>query len=206
MPLSFATFMGNRVNYVMGGVIASLVVVLTLVAIIPAISETPTTSTALNAMGHLTLEIYDPEGNLVGYRQTDNLVTDGALNDLQAGLFSGTLFARADYKFLTVCQGNAVGGGAATAANQNACEGEMTTARIDGSTGSVIIAAAGGDTSDIFKATITLLLTDDNKSFNELALFDKLTVGNLFSVATFTEFLGQTGTVVTAKYTITMSG
>jgi len=197
--------MGNRVNYVMGGVIVSLTVVLTLVAIIPAISETPTTSTALNAMGHLTLEIHDAEGNLVGYRQTDNFVTDGALNDLQSGLFSAGGFANTEYKFLTLCTGDA-DGSPPTPASQNACNGEMATARVDGTTGTTTAAAAGGDTLDLFAATITLLVGDDNISFNELALFDAAVTGNLFSVATFTEFLGQTGTVVTAKYTITMSG
>ena len=47
---------------------------------------------------------------------------------------------------------------------------------------------------------------DDNKSFGELALFDKTTVGNMFSTAQFATFLGQTGTQVKVTYTINMVG
>jgi len=197
--------MGNKGNYVIGGAISALAIAITIVAIIPAMSETPTASTGLNALGHLTLTIYDPDGNLIGYRQTDNFVTDGAINALQAGLFTGGAFNAEQFKWLALCEGDATAAGA-TGRGDNACTAEMDTDRIDGDTGSTSTSTGAAGSEDIFSGTITLILGDDNVSFKELALFDAQTVGDLFSVATFTEFLGQTGTVVTAKYTITMAG
>jgi len=47
--------MGNRSQYTIGATIAAVAVVLSLVAILPAVSETPTQTTALNAMGHVTI-------------------------------------------------------------------------------------------------------------------------------------------------------
>lgn len=202
--------MGNRVNYVIGGAIASVAITLALVAFIPAIQEVPTQSTSLNTLGHVTLSIYDENGNLVGYRQSDNFVTTAALNLIQDGLFQATGFTSQQFKFLALCQGNADTGGTATAVGDTTCQQEMsdTTGRLDGtvSGGADSSIAAPSQTQDIFTGTITLDTADDNKSFGELALFDKTTVGNMFSVAEFTDFLGQTGTQVKVTYTINMAG
>jgi len=201
--------MGNRVNYVIGGAIASVAITLALVAIIPAIQDVPTQSTALNTLGSVTLSIYDENGNLIGYRQSDNFVTTPALNFIQDGLFDGTGFSTNQFKFLTLCQGDA-DGGSPTDQTDNACQDEMstTTGRLDGtvSAGTDTSEANPTTTQDIFTGTITLDTADDNKSFKELALFDALTVGNMFSTATFTEFLGQTGTQIKVTYTINMVG
>lgn len=204
--------MGNRVNYVIGGAIASIAITLALVAFIPAIQEVPTQSTALNAIGHVTLTIYDENGNVVGYRQSDNFVTTPALNFIQDGLFQITGFTTAQFKFLALCQGDADNVGPNTAQADATCQNEMssTPGRLDGtlSTGSDSSEASPTTTQDIFTGTITLTSSDDNKSFKELALFDSSTTGagNMFSTATFAEFLGQTGTQVKVTYTINMVG
>jgi len=193
--------MGNKTPKIIGGALTTIAITFALVALIPTIAETPTSTTSLGTLGHVTLTIYDPDGNLVGYHQTDNFVQGPALDNLQAGLFTGGAFANTQFKFLAVCTG-------VTAQSANACAGEMGTDRLDGTTsaGSSSSTASPSQTQDIFTGTITLTTVDDNTNFSELGLFDAVSAGNLFSTATFTTFLSQTGTQVKVTYTINMAG
>ena len=193
--------MGNRTTKIIGGALATIAITFALVALIPAITETTTSTASLSTLGHVTLTIYDPDGNLVGYQQSDNFVQKPALNNLQAGLFTGGAFGNAQFKFLALCTG-------ATAQTAAVCAGEMDTDRLDGTTsaGATTSTANPTTTEDVFTGTITLTTTDDNTNFSELALFDAAANGNMFSVATFTTFLGQTGTQVKVTYTINMVG
>jgi len=193
--------MGIRAPHIIGASIATVGIALALFAIVPALQETPTTSTGLNALGHITLTIYDPDGNLVGYRQSDNFVINQALNNIQSTLFASA--AGNDFTFLALCAGDTL------RTSTTGCTGEMTEARPDGSAGgtsSTVGQTTGDFTRDVFKATITLSTGDDNITFKELALFDSETSGLMFSVGTFPDFLGQTGTTVATTYTITIKG
>jgi len=199
--------MGNRKqNYLIGSSIAAVAIALSLVAIIPAVQETPTQITQLNAMGHVTIQVADPDGNIVAYRQADNFVVDAALNRIQQVLFnSGS--AVTDYKFLSLC-----GKGALTSARSDAsCLGPMALTRGDGETGasfSSITAPlfAVGTTQDILAVTITITQTDADATFDELGLFDAQAAGNMLSVATFPVISTPLGTQVGMKYTITIGG
>jgi len=194
--------MGNKTPKIIGGALATIAITFALVALIPAITETTTSTSGLATFGHVTLTIYDPDGNLVGYSQSDNFVQKPALDNLQQGLFVTGTFTNSQFKFLSLCTG-------ATPQTDNACTGEMSnTPRLDGTAGAgdSTSVANPSQTQDIFTGTITLTTSDDNTNFSELALFDADTAGNLFSVATFTTFLGQTGTQVKVTYTINMAG
>jgi len=209
--------MGNkRATYIMGSIIASLAVTLAFVAIIPAITETPTASTSLNAMGHLVMKVYDPDGTLVHYIQTDNFIAKDAKTSVFEGLFAdGTLKTGAGpYQFLALCQGSGGAGAfAATDSSDLACSGgalgsEMTKSRLDGT-----LSAAASFTADpnyrvVFTGTITVPQGDTDETFGELALFDQASIGagNIFAVADFADLRLFSNQEVNLRYTITMTG
>lgn len=201
--------MGNRKqNYLIGSSIAAVAIALSLVAIMPAVQETPTQTTQLNALGHVTITVADPDGNIVAYRQADNFVIDNALNRIQALLFSNTGSA-ADFQWLSLCSKNTA---TLTARNANdACESPMALTRGDGDSGdgasSITTPLFGvGQTQNILAVTITITQTDADATFDELALFDSQADGNMFSVATFPVITTPLGTQVGLTYTITIGG
>lgn len=197
--------MGNRSQYAIGATISAIAVVLSLVAIVPAVLETPTQTTALNALGHVTITAVSPDGNVIAYRQGDNFVTNAALNDIQLQLFEGG-GTNADFRWLALC-GNA----GVTARDDVGCAGEMSQVRANGDTGSAATSAtksgaAAGTTSNVLAKTITIQTADQDKTFNELGLFDATTGGNMFSTATFGTITVPLGTLVGMTYTITIGG
>ena len=200
--------MGNRVHYIIGATIASVAITLMMVAIMPAVTQTPTTSTALNALGHVQLTVYNPEGDIIAYRQSDNFVMNKAVNKISALLFSGAGVLPTEFKFLTLCSGNSVAGGSATEHDDATCEGEMQSDREDGSSATHTDAAGAGgsSSSDTIEVTLTILAADDKTSFNELALFNAVNTGSMFSVATFTEIFAVTDMKIAAKYVIEIAG
>jgi len=204
-----------RAQHIMAPIIASLAITLAFVAIIPAITETPTASTSLNAMGHVTLQVYDPDGTLVHYIQSDNFIADNVKDEVFTALFSsGTLpAAHAIYKFLALCAGGAPAAFAATTQGNTACSGgtagaEMTILRLDGFAGAADKLTIG--TNNIWKAvltgTITVPIVDNDETFGELALFDSITGGKMFSVADIADVRLFTNQRVQMTYTITMTG
>jgi len=207
--------MGNkRATYIMGSIIASLAVTLAFVAIIPAITETPTASTSLNAMGNLVMKVYDPDGSLVHYIQTDNFITKDVKTSVFAALFSdGTLASNNVFKFLALCAGGAPAAFAATTAGDSACSGgtagaEMTKSRLDGFAGTADTFTAASAYRVVLTGTITVPVGDTDETFGELALFDQAAIGggNMFSVADFTDIKLFSNQEVNLRYTITMTG
>ncbi len=206
--------MGNkRATYIMGSIIASLAVTLAFVAIIPAITETPTASTSLNAMGHLIMKVYDPDGSLVHYIQTDNFITTNAKDSVFAALFSdGTLASNNVFKFLALCAGGGAAGFGATVAGDTACSGgtaaaEMTKSRLDGFAGAADTFTADPNYRVVLTGTITVPQGDTDETFGELALFDQAALGgNMFSVADFGDLRLFSNQEVNLRYTITMTG
>jgi len=201
--------MGYKQQYLIGSSIAAVAIALSLVAIIPAVQETPTQSTQLNALGHVTITVVDPDGNIVAYRQADNFVIDNALNRIQGLLFSDA-GASADFKWMSLCSKNT---GTATARDAaDVCESPMALTRGDGDSGdgassTQTPAAGAGITQDVLAVTITITQTDADATFDELALFDDSVGGNMLSVATFGPVITTPlGTQVGLTYTITIGG
>jgi len=198
--------MGNRwAPYIIGAMISAVSITLIFGAIVPAFHEIPTASTGLNALGHLTLVVHNPDGSTV-YRQSDNFVMADFVNDIDNAFFvDGTLPATyGAFTFLALCT-------TGTLQSATACAAELTsTGREDGTAGvgvgSTAMPGGGGSASRTFANSFTIDPLDDNTSVSELAIFDKATVGNMFSVASFTAFTAQSGGVVSATYTISITG
>jgi len=199
----------------MAPIIASLAITLAFVAIIPAITETPTASTSLNAIGHVTMKIYDPDGSLVKYIQSDNFIADSVKDQVFSTLFTDDTHpvAHTIFKFLALCAGGAPAAFAATTQGDTACSGgtanaEMSILRLDGFAGAADTLTIG--TGNIWKAvltgTITVPVADNDETFGELALFDANAGGNMFSVADITDVRLFTNQQVKMTYTITMTG
>jgi len=205
-----------RAQHIMAPIIASLAITLAFVAIIPAITETPTASTSLNAMGHVTLQVYDPDGTLVHYIQSDNLIADVPKTELFDALFDDATLPAGQkvYKFLALCAGGSVAGFGATTAGNTACSAgsagaEMSIARLNGFTsGSSTLTIGPTIWKAVLTGTISVPVADNDETFGELALFDEGTLGTgkLFSVADIADVRLFTNQLVRMTYTITMTG
>lgn len=199
--------MGNkRGTLFIGTIVAAISVVLAVGAIIPAVQHDATTaSTSLNSLGHIALVVYDADGNVMAYRQGDNIVTNDAINKVGNTLFSGDAIGK--YNFLALCNGNTV-----TAQDANACTSELSvsTGRIDGNAGgasdSSQMTGVGNNYKRVLSNTFTIAVADAGESVNELAIFDATLTGNMFAVATFLEFIAQNGGKVLGTYTVTITG
>jgi len=198
--------MGNKwATISMMTIIAALSVTVTILAIVPAIQELPTQSTAMNYLGHVSLSVTDPDGNIVAYRQSDNFVTIPQINRIAESLFNDATFATGigPWQFLTLCSG-------ATLQTDDLCAVEMTTSRVDGTGGaSFAISLAngvGGQHRTLFSEVITIAAADDGAKFSQLALFDQqsLAGSTMFANAKFLTITAQETGLVTAKYTITV--
>jgi len=202
--------MGNkRATYFIGTIIAAFSITLAFAAIIPAIQDATTESTALNPLGHVTLVVYDPNGNVVAYRQGDNFVTTATINAFGANIFDGTATTFDAFDSLALCKGASGGTQVATAQGDTACTEEALSLRVSGAGGgSSESLFAGTNYVRVLAGTFTILLADDNETFDELAIFDTLSplTGNMFSVATFASFVAQTGGLVSGTYTVTITG
>jgi len=199
--------MGNkRATYLIGAMLSAVSIALIFGAVVPAVHEIPTASTGLNALGHLTLVNHNPDGS-ADYRQTDNFVMVGFINDIDDAFFvSGALPASFGiFKFLALCTSG-------TLQSDAACATELSNSgRGDGSGGVGVGSTpmtAGGAASRTLAASITIDPADDDISVSELGIFDTSASpgGNMFSRASFTAFTAQSGGVVSATYTVTITG
>jgi len=206
-----------RAQHIMAPIIASLAITLAFVAIIPAITETPTASTSLNAMGHVTLKVYDPDGTLVHYIQSDNFIADSLKDEVFDALFDDATLPNGQkvYKYLALCAGGAPAAFAATTQGNIACSGgtagaEMSISRLNGfaSAASTLTIGTNNVWSAKLTGTITVPIADNDETFGELALFDQETqgAGKLFSVADIADVRLFTNQRVQMTYTITMTG
>jgi len=193
-------------NYIIGATISAIAVVLAFASMIPTLQETPTSSTALNALGHATVIMTDAEGNIMLYSQSDNFVVNAALNRIQASVFETG--AGVDAKWLSLC-----GGGAGTTARTaDDCDTEMAHARVDGDTGtnassSLKTGTTAGSTSNTMQVTFTIGSADSGVTFKELGLFTTTDVTGLFAVATLgTPITPALGASVGMTYTVTIGG
>jgi len=200
--------MGNKKqNYVIGATISAIAVVLAFASMIPTIQETPTSSTALNALGHATVVLTDAQGNIIKYAQGDNFVLNAAINAIQAHAFAGG--AGVDAKWLSLCQGTATHA-------STGCQGaEMNHVRVDGELGTAATSiqktgAGAGTTTDILQVTFTIGSADSGTTFTELGLFTGSSKtqagGNGFSIADITDIIPALGASVGLTYTVTIGG
>ena len=157
--------MGNRRStYLIGAMISAVSITLILGAVVPAYHALPTASTGLNSLGHLTLEVHNPDGTAV-YRQTDNFVMIGFLNAIDNAFFvDGTLPATFQtFKWLALCT-------SATPQDNTACVAELTaTGRLDGKLGSdsgATAAAVGNAASRTLSNSFTIDVGDDGAIVN----------------------------------------
>jgi len=200
--------MGNkRGTLFIGTIVAAISIVLAVGAIIPAVQhDAATASTSLNPLGHVSLVVYDSDGNVYAYRQGDNFVTTDAINKVGQEIFEGDGIGT--YNFLALCNGNT-----ATLQTANSCSSELSasTGRVDGNAGaasdSSLMTTSVGNYKRVLSNTFTIAVADAGESVNELAIFDQLAVGgNMFAVATFNEFIAQNGGKVLGTYTVTITG
>jgi len=200
--------MGNkRGTLFIGTIVAAISIVLAVGAIIPAMqNDTSTVSTGLNPLGHVSLVIYDPDGNVVAYRQGDNFVTTTAVNAVGNLLFDGTAVTLGTFNFLGLCEGAPAA--VATVQTANSCTSPLATDRIadGGNTPESLMGGVAGNYKRVLSNTFVIQVADAGKTVGELGIFDASTTGNMLALSSFATFVAQNGGNVVATYTVTITG
>ena len=169
----------KRTTYTIGAIVAAFVLVFGLVAGSTSLTTISVSSQdPMQMSGHVIITLADPDGNIIAYRQTDNLVThDG--KDCSADLLFGTSTelcgsTASTFEFI------AIGSGFTSLTESDAAlETEITlTAGRQGTLISEVGATVTGPAVKTFEGVFTL---GDTQTVNEVGLFDAATLGNMFS-------------------------
>lgn len=145
--------------------------------------------------GHIIVKHFDAEGNLIGYQQTDNVVTFTGKN-CSANLVFGTGFANctspAVFNDIAITQNALAGADDADTTLAGECDGttDVCGAGLDGrQAGTVTADTVGADNVDaIAQIQATFTKTDaGSTTINGAGLFDTTTTeaGNMFALRAF---------------------
>lgn len=155
--------------------------------------------------GHLTLTAYDENGNVIAYRQTDNIVLNTADNCMSEILFTlssgdGCTLA-ANYDFIHI----------GTGSDSSTTEGDVdplpiTFSTVDTATDSIVLTNATGSGGAATKLTATFL--NVNANIDEAALRNSSSEGggNALAYQQFTEIVLGASDDLTVEWTITIDG
>ena len=188
-------------------------------------------STSTNMLGHVTLLKHDADGNVIDYRQFDNLITNTGENCVAQLLFgttattscAGTVTA-GEFTFIAI--GNQSGTPTAASEDQDdlinrlcpsggACELQVTQADQGSNDGSVALTEATG-TTDGSSATVILTQVFNNTGaggvnvdVNESGIFNSTATdgsGGMFARQTFSNVTLADGESLTVEWTIDIGG
>ncbi len=145
--------------------------------------------------GHIVVKHFDPEGNLLSYQQTDNLVNDVGKN-CAANLLFGTGFlnctAPAVFENIALSTNSGAGFNEADTLLANECDtitdqcGSGLEARQAGIVDAAVVASTPTDAQVRIQATFTMGSAGPT-TINSAGLFDALTTetGNMFAERNF---------------------
>lgn len=141
-------------------------------------------------MGHVTLTVYDADGNIKAYRQTDNTIVDEGDNCMSGQVFdltSGASCSNGAQKFDILAIGS--GGGACAsqpAETVTALTTEITTPARGNATTAVLTAASGGSSASVqlqraFAFTSTLTVDEAGVLNSASTTADQMLAAQCFS-------------------------
>ena len=137
-----------------------------------------TSTTSLAPLGHVTVFLKDSDGNIQGYYQTDNAITDDGAN-CASDLVLGTTFDPGnDCDFV-----NRIAIGSSSTAF-DPLQSDLIDKTTNGNLVATLTGVVGTSTTNespdfILERTFTILLADDNEAIGETGLFDAN--GNMFA-------------------------
>ena len=190
----------KRTTYTIGAIVAAFVLVFGLVAGSTSLTTMSVSSVdPMQMSGHVIITLADPDGNIIAYRQTDNIVTHAG-KDCSADLLFGTSTALCTsngvFKFI------AIGSGFTSLTESDAAlETEITlTAGRQGTLISEVGATVTGPAVKTFEGVFTL---GDTQTVDEVGLFDAATSGNMFSrLAILPSITANVNDVITITYVL----
>lgn len=175
------------------------------------IADTPQTKTneKTSFLGHVEATVTDPKGNIIAYRQSDNVVTNVGHNCIAQMVFGvtfGTGSQPCGASALTPKYIGVTNTAITPAAADTSLTGEITTNGLTRAAGTVTafqVASAGttstiGQVQNVFTATAT-------QSAQAAGLFDAVSAGNMFADNTFTAVTLNNGDQLTVTWKITLS-
>lgn len=175
------------------------------------VQSDPQTIDAVPMLGHVTMTVTDPHGNIVAYHQGDNIVVRQAEDCLSDKIFGA---ANSDCPtggaaYTVIALGNQSSPPAA-AATDTALQAEIGTsvASLDRKAATITPTASTGSApaSVLLQATFTNSATTA-KTITESGIFNSTTVSavGLFAHQTFTGVTLNSGDSLTVKWTVTIA-
>jgi hypothetical protein len=163
---------------------------------------------AVPMLGHVTMTVTDPKGNILAYHQGDNVVVNQAEDCLSSKVFGikTTDGGSGCGTYNVIVLGNHTG--AVAAKTNSTMDAEITTGpglgRQTASTQTVTQATSGSPVSDLLQATFTNGGTTD--TVTEAGLFNSTVASSvgMFAHQAFTGVALNNGDSLTVKWTVTM--
>lgn len=169
---------------------------------------TPSANTAQEEggfMGHIALSVYDSDGNIKMYRQTDNQIMNQGENCVIEVLFGATSAGSQPCGTAATFDKIAVGTGATSVTSADTIL-SSESARAAGSLGTTTSSSGTGTTSSAQVVSHTFTAGAGGLNLRESGLFDSTGTdgGNLFARQTFGTVPLNSGDTITVDWTITV--
>ncbi len=169
-------------------------------------SDTQTTG-AVPMLGHVTLTVTDPKGNILAYHQGDNIVVNDGENCLSKKVFgiSSNSCPTGGASYNVIGIGNGTQSATKTVTGLNTEEtGNTSLRRATATTQTVTDATSGAPVTDVLQVTFTN--GGSSNTVSEAGLFNSTTVSarGMFAYQTFTGIPLSNGDSLTVKWTVTM--
>jgi len=181
---------------VMAAIIVGSVATVNMAFLSDSESSANTLKSTAGLVGHITLTATDDEGNVVAYRQTDNVVINAADQCIAADIFGATAFGGCtDAAYTQVHIGTAV---------SSFTEGSADLGTFSKSTGGAISSTVAATALSGASVTIQADFIDVSATITEAAL--KNSGGNVLALQNFSGIaLGATDDL-TIQWTVTIDG
>lgn len=161
---------------------------------------------AVPMLGHVTLTVTDPNGNIVAYHQADNIVVNDAENCLAKKVFNAASNAcpTGGAAYTVIGIGNGTQTVAKTVTGLNVEENGNLSLRRLAATTTTETDAGSGPVSVVQKVTFTN--AGSSNTVSEAGLFNSTTYNarGMFSYQTFTGIPLSNGDSLTVQWTVTM--
>ena len=195
----------KRATYAIGAIVAAFALVIGMVAGSTSLTTISITSQdPMQMSGHVILTLADPDGNIIAYRQTDNIITNVGKNCVADDIFGTTtvgtfLCASAglpgDFVFI------GIGTGFATPQLGDTVLGNEINTRA----GEMVEQTAATSSTGALKIIKGTFVLTGEATVNEVALFDSATTGNnnMFSLLEITPVIsGGDGDTIKITYEV----
>ena len=191
----------KRITYAIGAIVAVFALVLGTVAGSTSLTTMSVSTDPMQMSGHAIITLADSDGNIKAYRQTDNIVTDVGRNcaaDRLFGVNTGTPLCVGGVPNEFTFIGIGTGFTGAPELGDTELENEILTR-----TGALNFDIAAATTTGAIKIIKGTFILGTESTVNEVALFDAVSAGNMFSLLEISPVIsGGLDDIITITYQV----